>query len=163
MHAEVWPSIYMTFFDGNVLKYTFFAYFIGLPNRNSLTKIEIHMRAPKSARKIWQYKHQLGSCKNGAAPDTTLEKLSEIFLRGLHQYSYNEYKLKIPKPDEFDDVDFLISQILKYQQIKNATLTAVQLQTGETCYLSLFSNLGKHQKKIIVSIKDQVNVNIPDE
>ena len=30
------------------------------------------MRAPKSAKKIWQYKHQLGSCENGGAPDTTL-------------------------------------------------------------------------------------------
>ena len=71
----------MTVFEGNVLKYTFFAYFIGLPNRNSLTKIEIHMRAPKSARKISQYKHQLSGCKNGATTnDTTLEKLSDIFL-----------------------------------------------------------------------------------
>ena len=80
-------------------------------------------------------------------PDTTLERLSEILLTGLHQYTYNDFKLKIPKPDEFDDVDFLISQILEYQQIKNATISAVQLQTGETCYLSLFSNLGKHQNK----------------
>ena len=85
------------------------------------------MRAPKSAKKIWQYKHQLCGCKNGSAPDITLEKLSEIFLTGLHQYTYYDFKLKIPKPGEFDDVDFLISQILKYQQIKNATISAVQL------------------------------------
>ena len=122
---------YMTVFEGNVLKYTFFAYFIGLPNRNTLTKIEIHMRAPKSAKKIWQYKHQLGGCKNGAAPDTTLEKLSEIFLTGLHQYTYNDVKLKIPEPDEFDDIDSLISQILKYQQIKNATINDVNLEIGD--------------------------------
>ena len=49
----------------------------------------------------------LGGCKNGAAPDTTLEKLSEIFLTGLHQYTYNDFKLKIQEPDEFDDVDRL--------------------------------------------------------
>ena len=30
-----------------------FSYFIGLPNRNSLINIEIHMRAPKAAKKIW--------------------------------------------------------------------------------------------------------------
>ena len=105
------------------------------------------MRATKSARKIWQYKHQLGSCKNGAAPATTHEKLSEIFLTGLHQYTYNDFKLKIPEPDEFDDIDSLISHILKYQQIKNANINAVHLQIGETCYLSLFPNLGKHQKR----------------
>ena len=42
------------------------------------------MRAPKAAKKIWQYKHQLGGCKNGGAPDTTLELLSKIFLKDLH-------------------------------------------------------------------------------
>ena len=51
------------------------------------------MRAPKSAKKIWQYKHQLGGCKNGSAPDTTLEKLSEIFLTGLYQYTYNDFAI----------------------------------------------------------------------
>ena len=97
----------MTVFEGNVLKYTFFAYFIGLPNRNSLTKIEIHMRAPKAAKKIWQYKHQLGECKNGGAPDTTLEQLSKIFLKDLHQYTYDDYQLKLPEPDEFNDTYYL--------------------------------------------------------
>ena len=75
----------MTVLEGNVFKYTFFLliFFIGLPNRNSLTKIEIHMRGPKAAKKIWQYKHQLGGCENGGAPDTTLEQLIKIFLKDL--------------------------------------------------------------------------------
>ena len=42
------------------------------------------MRAPKAAKKIRQYKHQLGGCENGGAPDTTLEQLSKIFLKDLH-------------------------------------------------------------------------------
>ena len=41
----------MTICEGNVLNYTFFSYFIGLPNRNSLINIEIHMRSPKAAKK----------------------------------------------------------------------------------------------------------------
>ena len=57
----------------------------------------------------------------------------------------------------------LISHILKFQQIENANIKAVHLQIGETCYLSLFLNLGKTSKKVIASIKDQVNVNILDE
>ena len=42
------------------------------------------MRAPKAAKKIWQYNHQLGGCEYGGAPDTTLEQLSKIFLKDLH-------------------------------------------------------------------------------
>ena len=59
------------------------------------------MRTPKAAKKIWQYKHQLGGYKNGGALDTTLEQLSKILLKDLHQYTYVDCQLKLPEPDEF--------------------------------------------------------------
>ena len=63
---------------------------------------------------------------------------------------------------EFDDVDSLISQILKYQKIKNATINAIHLQIGDLLYLFI-SESRQTSKKVIAPIKDQVNVNILEE
>ena len=59
------------------------------------------MIAPKASKKIWQYKYQLRGCKNGGAPDTTLAQLNKIFLKDLHQYTYDDSQLKLSEPDEF--------------------------------------------------------------
>ena len=85
-------------------------------------------------------KHQLGGCENGGAPDTTLEQLSKVFLEDLHEYTYNDYKLELRERDEFNDVTYLISQMLKYQQLKNSTLFIYEL---ETYILSTFAVLVK--------------------
>ena len=144
---------------GFVLNYTFFSYFIGLPNRNSLIDIEIHMRAPKATKKIWQYKHQLGGCRN----DSTLEQLCKIFLKDLHEYTtYDDNQLKLPERDEFNDTTSLISQILKYQQFKNSTINVVNLRIWDL--LSKFvSQSIQTSRKLIASVKDQVNIIILEE
>ena len=120
------------------------------------------MRSPKAAKKIWQYKHQLGGCRNGGAPDSTLEQLCKIFLKDLHEYTYDDNELKLPERDEFNDTTSIIRQILKYQQFKNSTTNAVNLRIGDL--LSKFvSQSIQTSRKLISSVKDQVNIIILEE
>ena len=111
---------------------------------------------------IWQYKHQLGGCRNGGAPDSNMEQLCKIFLKDLHEYTSDDHQLKLPKPDESNDTSSIISQILKYQQIKNSTINAVNLRIGDLLSKFISQSIQK-SSKVIASVKDQVNIIILEE
>ena len=83
-------------------------------------------------------------------------------MKDLHEYTYDDHQLKLPEPDESNDTSSLVSQILKYQQIKNSMINAVNLRIGDLLSKFVSQSIQK-SRNAIASVKDQVNIIILEE